>query len=154
MITVKWCLACSIIESLIRKVHIELLVCEIRREVGEKERVERIVHLEDVRCRVRGPSWWWTSHTSLCCVVFDAGTALSTAALINILLLIRECRVEKKKISLPALRCYATIKSILEDDWQLQWGTKPFKCFLNLDCYLNNSGLADSNWLKILNKVN
>ena len=25
---------------------------------------------------------------------------------------------------------------------ELQWGTKPFKCLLKLDCFLNNSGTA------------
>jgi len=30
---------------------------------------------------------------------------------------------------------------------------KTVQMFLNLDCYLNNSGLADPNWLKFLTKV-
>ena len=35
----------------------------------------------------------------------------------------------------------------------IQWGTKPFKCLLKLDCFLNNSGTTQPNMFKFCTKI-
>ena len=36
---------------------------------------------------------------------------------------------------------------------KIQWGTKPFKCLLRLDCFLNNSGTTQPNMFKFCTKI-